>query len=210
MDLTNWIEYQKIEDGYPCRTNTVYVPLMNSDHSILCMDFGNKEIKFDNTFFFNRELEYLEKFKNYSWAPTVLNVNVEHKQIFIKWFEVTCNNLLREHSLDILCKNWKMQLRAIIKDILNSNTYKLTLYPHCFYIDNTLSLKTFDFYACVDKDNSVLPVELVKNIIGKQSIERWDEAIDQHTVNFELFFNRALEKYIKWNGQTLEEIINGL
>jgi hypothetical protein len=174
------------------------------------MDFGNDQIPFDNTFFFIRELEYIERFKDYSWAPTVLEVDQTHKRIFIKWYGVTCNDLLYSNSLDVFCKDWRNQLRSIIKDILEENVYKLTLYPHCFYIDETLSLRSFDFYACVDKDNAQLPINLVENIIGEQSVERWKESTVKDTIDFELFFNRALDTYIKWNEQPLGEIINDL
>jgi len=210
MDLLNWVEYLKMDNGCPSRTNMVYIPLMNEDRSILCMDFGNKEITFDNTFFFNRELDYLERFKNYSWSPKVLEVDRKHKRVFIKWIGVTCNNLLYDNLLDDHCEDWRKQLCSIIKDILEQNVYKLTLYPHCFYVDETLSLKTFDFYACVDKGNSLLPTKLIENIIGEQSIDRWKESIIGDTVDFELFFNRAVEYHVTWNNELLGEIINGL
>jgi len=210
MNILNWVEYLKMDNGCPSRTNMVYIPLMNEDRSVLCMDFGNDQIPFDNTFFFIRELEYIERFKDYSWAPTVLEVDQTHKRIFIKWYGVTCNDLLYSNSLDVFCKDWRNQLRSIIKDILEENVYKLTLYPHCFYIDETLSLRSFDFYACVDKDNAQLPINLVENIIGEQSVERWKESTVKDTIDFELFFNRALDTYIKWNEQPLGEIINDL
>jgi hypothetical protein len=210
MDTTGWKEYLKIDDGGPSRTNMVYIPLINYDESILCMDFGNNEILFDNTFFFNREIQYIDRFKYYSWAPEILKIDLSSKKIFFKWYKETCNNIIHsDRDLNLICKDWKEQIKKIINEILNQNVYKLTLYPSCFYIDQQLKIHAMDFYACVDKNDSIFPIELFKNIIGKKSAHRWDEATNNTFVDFSLFFNKALEEHVFWYDIPLVSILNG-
>ena len=209
MNTADWTEYFKLEEGIPCPTNMVYVPLMNQDMSILCMDFGNSRITFDNTFFFNNEITYLEKFKNYSWAPEVLEIDIKYRKIFIKWYGETFNNRIYSgKQIDTVCPNWKYQLRTIITDIVTAKVYKMTIYPHCFYADSNGIMRTIDFYSCVDKANPYIAIDLVNHIIGQKSKHRWVEAIDGDFVNFELFFKNALTKHVEWPDDALKDCIN--
>lgn len=208
MNTSEWSEYFKIEDGLPCPTNMVYVPLMNPDKSILCMDFGNSRIKFDNQMFFEREIEYLTMFKDYSWAPTVFEIDSTKKQIFIEWNKETLNNIIyTNRNISDLSSNWREQLRTIVRDIIDAGVYKLTIYPHCFYIDKQGIMRTTDFYASVSQDNPIVSVEQINSIIGIKSAHRWKEAIVNNTVNFKIFFENAINNHVMWPEDALKDLL---
>ena len=69
MNVTNWTEYLKHDGSDLNTTNVVYAPLVNPEGTVLCMDFVNPRITIENDFYFERELYYLDKFKDFSWAP---------------------------------------------------------------------------------------------------------------------------------------------
>ena len=209
MDILDWNEYLKIDEGYPATTNMVYVPLSNPDGNLLCMDFGNERIKFDNDFFFEREVYFLKRFKKYKWAPEVLEVDYSNKRIFIKWYQETCNNIIfSDRTLEEYCIDWKQQLLNIVRDIESQQVLKLNLYPHCFFIDDKQTMRAMDFYASVDKNNTVYPTQLIENLISKKSKHRWDQVILNDQIDFEKFyFNAINEHIIDWPGHPLKELI---
>jgi len=204
MNISNWTEYLK-RDGHDGldrnQTNSVYAPMVSPDLDVLCMDFSNARITLPNDFYFQRELYYLEKFKGYNWAPEVLTIDKTNKRIFFKWYGETCNDLVyTNRSVD------NQQLKSCIRDILAAGVYKLNVYPHCFYFDKNDKIHTMGFYACVEKSDPYIPLEQVESLIGKESIHRWQEAIEGDKVNFKLFFNRAILEYVKWPGDPLKEL----
>jgi hypothetical protein len=167
------------------------------------MDFANPRITIDNDFYFARELAYLDKFKDYSWAPELIKIDKDNKRIFFKWYGNTCNDMLfHEQTVD------NQQLQDCVKDLLDAGVYKLNIYPHCFYFDSNNKIHTMAFYACIDTDYPYLPLEQVKDMIGLRSIDRWNEAIEGDFVNFEKFFKRALVEHVKWPGDPLKELVD--
>ena len=86
--------------------------------------------------------------------------------------------------------------------------YKMSLYPHCFYLDNTNLLHTFDFYGCMRQDNAFIEYDKIKGMVGPNSKGRFDEAIVNNIVNVEILFKRSLENYIKWPNSALNTIYN--
>jgi hypothetical protein len=209
MNTYEWTEFTKFIGGSWHPTNDVYVAIVSPDKDILCMDFGHPRVTSHNDFFFKRELEYLDRFKNKSWAPEVLKIDIELKQIFIKWYQDSCNSIIYSgNNLDEACPQWREQLGAIVRDVLSEGVYKMTLYPHCFYIDNDQNLRTIDFYACVDKDKPAISFDTIGHIMSKKSAHRWIEAQTGDVINFEVFFNRAIETHITdWPNTTIKELI---
>lgn len=209
MTLDNWTEYKKVEAGKFVSTNMVYVPLVDPSNSICCMDFGNSRITFDNTFFFLRELQYLERFKKYKWIPSILDIDKVNKRIYFEWHNGTCNNILETgQSLDTICPDWEPQLKNILNNIQEQQVYKINVYPHCFFIDSFKQMRAMDFYACVDHNDYIIPIHVVKPIIGKLSIHRWEEASDSDAVNFKTFFYNGLSKHIIWPNNVLRNWLN--
>lgn len=206
MNLKNWVEYKKIENGSPAPTNMVYVPLMNPDGDRLCMDFGNSRIHFDNHFFFERELHYLQMFAKYNWIPDILDVDRNKKKIYLKWYRETCNNIIETgRIMEESCIDWKKQLIKIMEDIDRENVYKINVYTHCFYIDSDRKLRAIDFYACVDHTDCLVPLETVTPIIGKLSVHRWNESILDEKVDFKKFYMNGLSEHIIWPEHVLRK-----
>lgn len=167
-----------------CSTNGLYSPKISSDKQILCMDWNQNFFYHKKPcdqkiidYFFNREAATLNIFQNKSWCPKILEIDYTKKKIFIKYNGMSLNHLLfKEKNLDFIFKNWKEQLRLIVKDIEDSGFYKIALYPHCFYLDIENNIKTIDYYSCISKQEESLPLEMVGPIIGRNSIERFKYA----------------------------------
>jgi len=220
MSIDHWTPYYKIDpiELRLVRSNMLYTPLINPEGNIFCMNWdstndyqlkhGARE-NFDNliTFFFNKEIENITVFKKYPWCPEIIDIDLTNRQIFFKWYGETCNNIIYgSRDINEECPSWQLQLHQIIDDILNMGYYKPSLYPHCFYIDNTGILRTFDFYACIPRANPYVKFDLIKGMVGPNSMDRFKEAIVDDTVNVEILFKRALEHYIKWPNDALLKI----
>ena len=222
MNLINWAPYYKIDplESRLVRSNMLYTPLINPEGNVFCMNWDSKneyQLKHGPRenfselidFFFNKEVENLAVFKRFQWCPEIIDIDLTSRQIFFKWYGETCNNIVYSgRDLNEECPSWKIQLHQIIDDIVNMGYYKPSLYPHCFYLNNRGLLHTFDFYACVSKVNCFVKFDLIKGMIGPNSMGRFDEAMSGDTVNVEILFKRALEHYIKWPDDALLKIHN--
>jgi hypothetical protein len=220
MNVNSWLPYYKIDpiENRLVRSNMLYTPLINPEGTVFCMywdyqnDYQTKHGSREDftkeliDFFFEREIKHLEIFKNKSWAPTLIDVDIPNKQIFFKWSGETCNNIVYSgRNLNDYCSNWQEQLEFIITDIFNDGYYKLSLYPHCHFIDNGV-LKTFDFYGCVDRSNPFIEMSKIKGMVGPNSQQRFDESVSDNVVNLDILFKRALEKYIVWPNNVLQKL----
>lgn len=195
--MINWNYLYKIDykDRTLCTTNLLYAPKINAERSMLCMDWSDtgyhkKQIESElKQFFFKRELNHLSKFTKYDWCPVVYNIS--DLEIFLEYQTETLNNIVMDTSrnLDKECPTWKEQINNIVKDITNEGFYKMTLYPHCFFIQDGV-VKTFDFYGCVSFDEQMFPIDKIKGIIGKDSVERFKEATVGNNIDFKMFFDR--------------------
>jgi hypothetical protein len=148
--------------------------------------------------FFEREVSGLKKFQGYSWSPELVDINHLNRKIYFKWYGETLNHILLDPNRDINveCPDWKEQLNRILNDIVSNNYYKMTLYPHCFYLDRKKRIHTFDFYGCVPIDDCMIELSKVEDMIGAESIVRFSEAHVNNNIDFGIFFNRLLETYM--------------
>lgn len=226
IDITDW-SYVFKRNYYTkqiVETNLVYTPLINPEGTVYCMNFDHKN-QYQNEmvssflpsrpyytketveFFFNRELHYIEKFKNYSWAPKYIDIDVKNQRIFFEFNKKSCNWVVADNlNLDENFPNWEDQLVNIVSDIINEGCYKLTIYPHCFFYDK--QLKMFDFYACVDKNDSLIPLEKMMGIMGVASPERFEKALSGNHVDTKELFKQALNNYSCWPTDRLKEFIS--
>jgi hypothetical protein len=223
MNINEWNPYYKIDptENRLVRSNMLYTPLVNPEGNVFCMnwdpvhpyqtmhgprpDFTPELLEF----FFEREVTHLKLFNNYTWSPEVIDIDEQNKMIFFKWYGETCNNIVySDRTLDRECFNWQQQLYSIIDDIVNAGYYKMSLYPHCFYIDSDNQLHTFDFYGCMHQGNPFIEYDKIKGMVGPNSTGRFDEAITDNIVNVEILFKRSLENYIKWPQDALIKIYN--
>jgi hypothetical protein len=200
-----WEYLYKIDykDSSVCSTNLLYAPLLNKEKTVLCMDFA--DIVYHKTplstrireYFFDREVSGLKAFSNYEWCPRLLDI--QGKKIFIDLgTEETLNRIVmdKSRSLDRECIDWKDQIRTIISDVRQAEYYKVTLYPHCFAINKFNSIQTIDFYGCVSVADRMMPLEFIREMIGKDSVDRFAEATVDNNIDFEIFYNRLLTHHL--------------
>jgi len=225
MNIDDWEYFYKINPDTDklIESNLIYTPLVSPDNKIFCMWFDHtnpyqhemiadwlpnrpfyteKMVKF----FFDREVKYLNIFKNRSWAPTVLEIDYKNSRIFFEWSGETCNHILYTgRDLIQYCPDWKEQMSAILKDIVNSGYYKTSLYPHCYFVQDGI-LKTFDFYGCVERKYPYIDLDDIRGMIGETSGHRFVEATEGGLLNIEILFKRALEQYVEWPDNYLSKV----
>jgi hypothetical protein len=145
-------------------------------------------------YFFQREIKYLPKFQKYSWAPKLIDIDIANKKIFLEWNSKFCNKIIFKDNLqlDDVCPNWRDQLYTILKNIQDSGYYKMSLYPHCFFLDNDNNLKTIDFYGCIEQSYPFVERSKLENIIGPDSVERFNSVTEHGLINFETLFKNTM------------------
>lgn len=187
-------------------TNLLYTPLLSADDDILYMIYDEtQDYQRRNTnltkeltdFFFEREVQYLKVFQGYDWAPTLLDVDILTRTATIEFGKETLNQIITDPNRDLNeeCPDWKEQIWTIIKDIDDAGYYKLTLYPHCFFLKDG-KLKTIDFYACVEKSNPFLERCKLEGIIGEKSGGRFNDSTEGNLINFQTFFKITMSEFL--------------
>jgi len=221
--MTAWQPFYKIRNGIYSTTNMLYTPLINPEGNVMCMDWSLDNPYHGNAvgrttelidFFFEREVKYINIFKDYPWAPMILDIDVDNKKIFIEWNKETLNTLLFVHNVtvDSICSDWKDQQYNILKDIRDAGYYKMALYPHCFFLDKNNKLKTFDFYGCVEIDNPYIEYSKIEGIIGVDSGNRFNSATTDGVIDFSVFFKNTLLTHLVniWPDNPFPEIYRKL
>jgi hypothetical protein len=215
------------DNGNLIETNLVYTPMVSKDGKTMCMhfdhtstyqttdlrswlperpDFTKEMVKF----FFDREVFYIAKFAKYSWAPSIIDINLAEQKIYFEYSGETCNQIVYGgRDLDVECPTWREQMRTIITDIVKAGYYKTSLYPHCYFIDNGV-LRTFDFYGCADAADPYVELDDIRGMIGETSGPRFVEATKGKMLNVEILFKRALQEYVKWPDNLLPQLYKEL
>jgi len=191
-------------------TNLLYAPII-IDNCLLCMDWNSSgyhdRVLSDSllAWFFAREVCGFEKFQEYDWAPEIVAINHINRRIYFKWYGDSLNHIIMDPSRDINteCPDWKEQLNKILSDIIANDYVKVTLYPHCFYLDDKKRIHMFDFYGCVPMNDSLVELHRVEDMIGVDSVHRFAEARVGDSIDFGIFFDRLLETYLDnyWIGE---------
>lgn len=207
-----WRYFYKIDqyDRTYCPANIIYSPYISPDDSTYCMSWDHEDpyqfstyrtayTKDTVDFFYKREREFLEMFKDKPWAPEILEIDDAQKKIFYKWGK-SCNHLIYsgEQDLNELCPTWKEQLSAIITDVYDAGYYKMSMYPHCCYLDESNNLRTMDFYACVSRAHPLIEKTVLQGLIGLDEANRFGTASAGDYIDFTVFFKEAMLYHIKW------------
>jgi len=209
MNINNWLLYYKTHETErrPTTTQMCYEPRINPEGNVFCMNFcfpceyQSNQPRLSYTkehveYMFQRETKYLEIFKNKPYSPEILDIT--NNKIFIKWYKYTCNDQL--YKLKNLNSNWLENLKEIIVDQYNTGYLKATVYPHSHYYDDSGQLKTIDFYATVEKNNTFLKFDEISSVVGLDT-DRFKNAQTNNLINIESIFKSGLLTYGNWPKQ---------
>jgi hypothetical protein len=207
-----WKHYLKLStDGTPAMAQQTYEPLVSNDGKVFCKNYNwdnNYQRMYEDRplytpevvdWFFQNELKYIEYFKNKSYAPEILDIDVTNKKIYLKWYEKSCNQVIYSGE-DWPKEDWLGQIKNIMCDQYQEGIYKLTMYPHCHYIDSSGNMRAIDWYGCVPVNNPVINEKYMKGIIHKTAQFRLDEtgpAVNEF-LNLEIMFKQGLANYVLW------------
>lgn len=209
MKIDDWQLYYKIHEteNYPTTTQMCYEPRVNPEGSVFCMNFSypndyqlnQPRISYTKEMvdlMFEREVEYLEKMKEFVWAPEVLDIS--NNKIFIKWYGGTCNGLVySSRNLETKYPRWKSDLTSIILEQVDNGYLKSSVYPHSHYYDDNGNMRTIDFYTTVEKNSTHLEYETIKGIVGLDT-DRFIDARKGDKIDIEEIFKSGLLQYGKW------------
>ena len=223
IDVSNWIPFLKIdENGERCMAQQTYEPLFNKERTVFCAnyDWQNKYQRLEDSsrplytkeavdYFFNQEVDYILKYQSLSFMPTLLDIDYNGRKIFFKWHGETCNEIIYTgKNLSDYCPNWKDQIKDIELGLYNLGTYKLTMYPHCHFIDVDGYMKAIDWYGCISTENPYVESKYMDSIIHGSAKFRLEEtgAIIDSKYNLEIMFQRSMQEHVRWGDQNLEYI----
>lgn len=209
MDTNNWNYYYKLNlAGEPTDSNLLYTPTVNPEQTVMCMHYCvdteyRKEGPVINEdliqWFFEREVKFLNELSNFKTTPKLYDVDLKNRKIFIEWNRETLSQIVfdKKRNLDQELPDWKIQIRNFLIKTKNNSFYKMSLYPHCFYIDKDGVLKTIDYYAVVPYNERFIERKIIEGVIGRQGAYRFDESTNEDGyVDFKKFFKITLTKHL--------------
>lgn len=223
-----WNPYFKLDHtGLACMSQQTYEPLVSEDGKTFCKNysFPNDYQYLDNNdrplytkevvdWFWDNELKWIEYFKNKLYAPEIIDVDYTNKKIYLKWYNESCNQVIysgRPWPED----QWRKQIKDIMIDQYQEGVYKLTMYPHCHYIDDSNNMRSIDWYGCVKVDYPFVEEKYMQGIIHDTAKFRIEETGTANTglINLEIMFKRSLSTHVLWGYQNMnyiyKEIFNG-
>jgi hypothetical protein len=223
IDTSDWVYvFKTLPDGSQRPTNMVYTPMTNRSNDILCMNWNIDRNYQTNTavtsdlidFLFQREIKYFSVFQGHDWCPKIIDIDIPARKIFLEWNPNTCNKIIFADgkNLSHVCPDWKQQMFGIIQDIRDRGYYKMALYPHCFFIDQDLTLKTIDFYGCVESSHPFVERKSIEDMIGPDSGGRFDLATQGDLINFEILFKHTMLTHLStvWPDNPFPEYFGSL
>jgi hypothetical protein len=208
FDTTNWKYYFKLlSDGYPAESNLLYTPTMNPEGTVMCMHYcSDPQYRTQDSrisedvidWFFNREVKFLKELAHLDATPEVYDVDIKNRKIFIEWNKETLSQIVFDpnRDLDQELPDWKDQIRKILTDIKKEDCWKMSLYPHCFYISKDKQLKTIDYYSVVPYDERFIDRKIIEEIIGEQGAYRFNESTEDGNIDFKKFFEITLTQHL--------------
>ena len=214
----NWLPYLKLDqEGILCMAQQTYEPLISLDGKIFCKNYSwPNEYQYRETqdrplytrevvdWFFDNEIKYIEKFKDKFYAPEILDIDYKNRKIFLKWYDHSCNQIMYSGQKWPEDK-WRQQIKDIIIDQYNEGIYKLTMYPHCHYIDNKGQMRAIDWYGCVPVKEPYVEEKYMQGIIHETAQFRLEEtgvAIN-NILNLETMFKRSLGTHVLWGDKNM-------
>lgn len=216
-----WTQYLKLsEEGNPCMAQQTYEPLVSADGKTFCKNYSwpneyqyietsNRPLYTDEVaeWFFYNELKYIKLFKDKPYAPEIIDIDYTTRKIYLKWYGESCNQVIYSGK-EWPSKQWHKQIKDIMLDQYNEGIYKLTMYPHCHYIDDNNNMRAIDWYGCVPVDHPYVEEKYMQGIIHETAqfrLEETGEAIN-HVLNLETMFKRSLGTHVLWGDTDMSYI----
>ena len=216
----NWQPYLKLDEhGTPCMAQQTYEPLVSDDGKTFCKNYSfpndyqymetkNRPLYTEEVveWFWHNELKYIERFSNKPYAPEILEIDYKNKKIYIKWYDKSCNQIMYSQSWPE--QEWRKKIKDIMLDIYNEGVFKLTMYPHCHYIDNQNQMRAIDWYGCVFSNNPFIEEKYMQGIIHETAEFRLAETgkAKDNFLNLEKMFRRSLSTHVKWGNENMSYI----
>jgi len=225
MILDNWTPFWKIdsEDHTRCMAQQTYEPLINPERTVFCAnyDWANKYQRHEDPvrekytqevvdWFWENELYHILKYQDKEYMPKVIDVDHDKRRIFFRWQGETCNEIIYSgRNLDDYCPTWREQIKHIFVDLHNEGTYKLTMYPHCHYIEDG-QIKAIDWYGCIPVTNPLVDAKYMDGIVHETAKFRLAEtgALIDNKYNLETMFKRSMSEHVTWGNQSMMYIYN--
>lgn len=224
LNINNWNTYLKYHDEKLGMAQQTYEPLISPDGKTFCVNYdwrnryqrqdGNRPLYTKEVcdYFFNQEVKHITLFSNKPYAPEVIDIDETHKRIFIKWYNNSCNHTIyRDMQLNL---NWYEMIKNIVVDQYKTGYYKLTMYPHCHYIDNFGNMRAIDWYGVVPIKYPYIEEKYMEAIVHDSARFRLDETGPRNNglIDLEKMFKRSLSTHVLWGKSNMsyiyEEIFN--
>jgi hypothetical protein len=208
------------ESGEPSMAQQTYEPLISTDGTVFCKNYS-----WPNTYqymyekerplytnelvewFFLNEVRWIEHFKDKPYAPEIIDIDLSKRKIYIKWYKESCNQII--YGKKYWPENvWLKQIKDIVIDQYNEGVYKLTMYPHCHYIDNNNNMRAIDWYGCVPVNNPYIKSKYMDGIVHETARFRLEETgpAQNDLLNLETMFKRSLSTHVMWGNQNMNYI----
>jgi hypothetical protein len=222
MNVDKWFRFYKLDaDGRRCMAQQTYEPLISPDGKIFCKNYNinnkyqkaetaNRPLYTEHTvnWFWENEVNNILKFQGSKYAPEIIDIDYSSKKIFLKWYKETCNEIIYSgRNLNEVCLDWQDQIKNIMVDLYNKGVYKLTMYPHCHYIDDDANMRSIDWYGCVPVTNPYIPGAVMDSIIHPTARFRLDETGGINTdgnYNLEIMFRNSMQHHVMWGKHSME------
>jgi len=222
VDISDYTPYMKWDDNgeFRCMAQQTYEPLISSDGKVFCKNYAfPNAYQYQETsdrpfytkevvdWFWRMELFFIKYLQHKPYAPEVLHIDETERRIFIKWYHSSCNDIIYKTN-NWPKDDWMKQIQSIIHDQIQSGVYKLTMYPHCHYIDNSGQMRTIDWYGCVPTNYPFIEEKYMQGIIHGSARFRLDETgpAQNGLLNLETMFKRSLSTHVKWGEYSLDFI----
>lgn len=219
-DIDCWKPFFKLStDGQRCMAQQTYEPLINPERNIFCAnyDWKNKYQRLEDpvrplytedavNYFFSQEIYYIYKFKSHDFMPDVLEIDEKKKRIFFRWNIETCNDIIYSgRNLTGYCPDWKDQIKKIYCDLYQNETFKLTMYPHCHFVDTDGKIKSIDWYGCIPVNDYWVESKWMDSIIHHTAKFRLEElgSIVDGKYNLKTMFKNSMGKHVTWGDQDM-------
>jgi hypothetical protein len=210
INTDDWRYYYKLtQHSILAESNLLYTPTISPDGSMMCMHYCIDKTYRSNTpdslaeelvdWFFRREVRFLKEFAHFDFTPTIYEIDLISRKIIIEWNTETLSQIVfnPDRSLDRELPDWQEQIKNILINTKKFEHYKMSLYPHCFFISKEGKLKTIDYYAVVPYNERFIERHIIEGVIGSQGAYRFDESTDNGRLDFKKFFEITLTQHLK-------------